>query len=314
MHPLNLQPHVEVKKAPNSALKAQQTREAARLGRSQEASASKHQVDAVEKRLLDKIKNSGAAHGASITPRPDANAQAARADVGNLKREMHGMEIALGQSQRRFNETINAVLAKIDAIDRGGQSTQRRIGALEKANKETISRLLAQNASLRARVERLEQRVASNFDQIDQLAEGVSGKDVILELDSAAEDVSAAALNAAAVGTLTMEFDCELIAQFTVGSETVEKKQRWAKFEPVTTLGNTGCWDPTIEWVDDPAATPAFNKGKLSIRTIFLTDGGSSYVYQPGDTVTVQIQVASDDKLHGGAMVSSVTKTYNVIA
>ena len=63
----------------------------------------------------------------------------------------------------------------------------------------------------------------------------------------------------------------------------------------------------------DDSLTPKFLYGELSLTVIFDTDAGATKTYVAGETVTVNIKVAADNKLLGYT-ISDITKTYNVIA
>jgi hypothetical protein len=166
-------------------------------------------------------------------------------------------------------------------------------------------------STINYKVRNLETRFMVETVRCDLQAKGLCGN-LHLVVD-AAEDVSAALLNAAAVGTFVKEMVAQFTAQETVDGETVDQVHSWSSFEPVVTPGNTGCWDATVTWSDIPADDPRFTSGNCRLTVTFDTDAGSTKIYVEGDTVTVTIQAASDDKFLGYTVTQTV-KTYNVIA
>jgi hypothetical protein len=136
-----------------------------------------------------------------------------------------------------------------------------------------------------------------------------------LILDSAAEDVSAALLNAAAAGTYSKEFTCTLA--YLNSEDAYEGPHAWASFGPVVTPHVTADDEqigvPVIKWADDETLDPAFAYGVLNLKVIFDTDAGATKTYISGDSVTCDVQVAADNKWFG-LTIAMVTKTYNVVA
>jgi hypothetical protein len=148
---------------------------------------------------------------------------------------------------------------------------------------------------------------SSSF-RLEEIVGAALGEDVELALvdGTAAEDISAAALNAAAATTFTKEFAVQL--QTTAGII-----HRWANHAPTVTPAES-CTDTEI---GDPAvtqvggATAAFATGMLSLVVTFDTDAGATKTYQSGDSLTVTVDVSGVPIL---ANVSNFVKTYNVIA
>jgi len=149
--------------------------------------------------------------------------------------------------------------------------------------------------------------------QFQALADGLNGK-AILKLDSAAENVLASELNAADAGDFTREFDVSLDS--SEGSH-----QWWAAFTPTLTTGKSAnpatASAPTLDYPGDIGQTPIFLGGNLRLLVIFDTDAGATKVYAAGDSVTVTIQVAADDKLVALGLstytVAQIVKTYDVV-
>lgn len=131
--------------------------------------------------------------------------------------------------------------------------------------------------------------------------------------DGLGTDVSAAALNAAAEGTFTRLLAIALCSKLPKGADFDYPVHSWATgIEPTVTPGNTGCWSPTISPVDDPEGTITLNYGLASVTVTFLTDAGSTKIYEEDDTVTVKAKITVSDTKPW--LVAEVTKTYTVVA
>jgi hypothetical protein len=127
--------------------------------------------------------------------------------------------------------------------------------------------------------------------------------DIKLVLTATAQDVSAAALNAAAAGTFKRTVCAKL--------QTDKTKEILScfSFAPVVT--------PTEAVADVDVAAPTiqagakFSKGLLLLHVTF--DTGPTKTYVNAESMTVPVQVAADDKLLGFT-VPSATATFNVVA
>ena len=142
------------------------------------------------------------------------------------------------------------------------------------------------------------------------LADGLNGK-AILKLDSAAENVLATDLNAAAATEFTKEFAVSL-------DSTDGRHQWWAAFTPVIataeTVADVDVAAPTAKYAADLPATPVFIGGNMILEVEFDTDAGSTKVYAAGDSVTITIQVAGDDLLPVlGYTVAQIVKRFDVV-
>ena len=148
----------------------------------------------------------------------------------------------------------------------------------------------------------------------EQLGQALSGN-LKLVLDSLAEDVSAAALNAAATGTFQKEFVCTL--SYMNSEDEYQGTHEWASFEPVITaaedVDDESISAPTVTWKDDAEEDPRFNLGLVRLVVTFDTDAGVTKTYAEDDAVSVDVQVSAEDKWMTYAVVKA-TKTYNVIA
>lgn len=162
---------------------------------------------------------------------------------------------------------------------------------------------------LSQRIVVLEQLAAQRISQKSWCV-GMSGY-LGFVLDSDAENISAAELNAAEAGSLARTF------QVTLGSMGDNPfTHTWASFAPSLTAAVI-CDDGDIAIPTMPSANN-FDRGVASIRVVFDTDAGATKTYISGDKVTVTIRAQApgnglDDTLLGWP-VAPVTKTYNVIA
>ena len=213
--------------------------------------------------------------------------------------------------QQRLQETVAGL---VRGLDESRESVANRLRNLDVSLQQQFQEGDAASASAlrvaQQQVDRLETLSYSNLDKHTQLGQFLSGN-IKLTLDAESEDVSAAALNAAAVGTFQRTVLCAL--SYLNDDESIGGTHEWASFEPPVTGGNTGCWNPDVKWAVDQAKDPRFVNGLVQVLVTFATDAGVAKVYEIGDTVTVEFQVAEDDKWFG-LTVTAVTKTYNVIA
>lgn len=118
-----------------------------------------------------------------------------------------------------------------------------------------------------------------------------------------AENITAAELNAAAVGTLTRVFAVRL-------QTSMEQIHIWCSL-PLVIVPAEAAVDADIGPPTVPAGL-ALDEGCLPIPVTFDTDAGATKIYAAGDALTVPVQVAADDKLLGHT-VALITKTYNVV-
>jgi hypothetical protein len=213
---------------------------------------------------------------------------------------------ALQQSQSTLSGDIRA--AKEFAAQRAAD-VGNTVQAQDELSVATAVGQLAQTVA--GQIARLNMLINVNFDKHVQIGQALS-ENVVLDLDSASENVSAALLNAAAAGTLQKTVHCTLSYMNDAGDQ-IAGTHEWASFLTPVTGGNTGCWNPDVKWIPDAASDPRLVDGEVDLLVTFATDGGSTKVYQIGDTVTVEIQVAADDKWFG-LTVPAVTKTFHVIA
>jgi hypothetical protein len=195
-------------------------------------------------------------------------------------------------------------------IDRVKTALQAQVDSTKRSLREVVAGNLA---ALANQVQQLQTSIAQKGGAQGRIGDALSGN-MSLILDSEDEEVSAAALNAAVAGTFKKQFVCALSAIYGEGEGQYNRTHEWASFEPVLTGGNTGCWNPSaIKWTDNEDLDPAFAAGELRLTVTFLTDEGSAKIYEEDDTVTVDVQVAVDDKWLT-LPVTKVTKTYNVVA
>jgi hypothetical protein len=131
--------------------------------------------------------------------------------------------------------------------------------------------------------------------------------------DGVDSEISAAALNAAAVGTFTRVLAVALCSKLPKGEDFDYPVHSWATgIAPTVTPGNTGCWSPTVAPEEDPEGTITLNYGLAQVTVTFITDAGSTKIYEAEDTVTVKVKITVSDTKPW--LVTEVTKTYTVVA
>jgi hypothetical protein len=184
----------------------------------------------------------------------------------------------------------------IEALKKRGKEDKREIVKLQDEAKD----LASSNATIVETIKKTAQKT-DHFAACMQC--GLNGDLVLAIVGAAAEDITAAALNAAAAGTLTRMFDVRL------GTATGHAHE-WAAFVPVVTpaevVTDGDVLAPTV------VGTPAFRAGIARVTVIFDTDAGATKTYAPGDLATVSVKTKADNTLLGWS-VAAVTKTYNVI-
>jgi hypothetical protein len=176
----------------------------------------------------------------------------------------------------------------------------------DKEDKREISKLKQEDDSFAASMTAAQEEIKKTVQRTDHFAAcmqcGLNGDLVLAIVGAAAEDITAAELNAAPAGTLTRSFDVRL---GTAGGHPHD----WVAFAPVVTTNEVvtdgDVLDPTV------VGTPAFRKGIARVTITFDTDEGATKVYAAADSVAVQVQTKADDTLLGWP-VAAVTKTYNV--
>lgn len=238
---------------------------------------------------------------------------AVESDVDSLHSSLSVAQVGLGtlsQSiasvRREIPADMKEPVAKLASQVSGVTGKTRRIDQLSAAAESTQSE-----------VEQLRARLSWSEASRSLMADALSTGNVNFNVDAVAEDVSAAALNAAAVGTFTRQLVVELTRNVVSGETTLKTVHSWCGLKPVVSSAED-CVDeqieaPTVEWTDDTEEDPLFVRGVLRLTVTFDTDAGATKTYASGDDVTVTVKVASDSKLWGFSVVDLV-KTYNVIA
>jgi len=117
-------------------------------------------------------------------------------------------------------------------------------------------------------------------------------------------DVSAAQLNAAESGTFKKTF-------VTTLKTSQGEPHSWINGDLLLTATEnvvaSGVNAPTIA-----PSSPKWNCGRSIVTVTFDTDVGVEKIYANGDSVSVDVQVASDDKLLGYT-VSGITQSFNIV-
>jgi len=153
--------------------------------------------------------------------------------------------------------------------------------------------------------------VQTDMSALEQAFGSAVEGDAVMSLlyGTAAEDVSAAELNAAAAG----EFSKPMAVSLKNADGIIHG---WANFAPTVTPavvaadGDIGV--PTVyAGGTGTVDAPKFSSGQLPLDVIFDTDAGATKTYQVGDVVTVTVDVSAISLLAG---VGNFVKTYNVIA
>lgn len=256
-----------------------------------------------------------------MSPAPDSGepselrTKLAQLDVARSDINRHKNQLSQGAAKQTSSNRILQANQRMAVAAKN--STTRRLQTLESSAAKTKTGLKkAQHLHPRMNTNShklllLESKVANALVDRGRMQEAMSGN-MVLRHDLDNENVTAAALNAAAAGLHTDDYTVTLEALYG----TVYGKHTWASFAPVITPAEAATdadiGAPTVKWTDDLAATPRFVKGAMRLTVIFDTDAGATKVYQAGDSVTVQIQVAADDELLGWP-VTLLTKTYDVI-
>lgn len=218
------------------------------------------------------------------------------------------------QLKRSFLSVKESVVQTQEQVSQLGAKGQQEASKASLLHSQITAALQTaiNDASRQAGV--LTTQIIQNFNKHTQIGQALS-LNVHEVLDSEAEDVSAALLNAAAAGTFQKQFVCTLSYKDSEG--TVLGTHEWASFQPVVTpaenVTDVDVAAPVVTWTDDEEDTPAFSLGVLRLTVTFDTDEGATKTYAEGDSVSVDVQVAADDKWFG-LTVTKVTKTYNVIA
>jgi len=188
--------------------------------------------------------------------------------------------------------------------------------AADKAKQDALNSLTERFVLLNSLIA-ITQGLVSSLTKKEGQLEAALSENVYLVLDSAAENVSAVLLNAAAAGTFQKTITCSLSALYGEGEDQTETIHEWASFKLVVTateqVTDTDVAAPEITWLEDVEADPTFVRGVVQIIATFDTDAGATKTYVLNDTVKVDFQVAVDDKWLGHT-VTKVTKTYTVVA
>lgn len=261
------------------------------------------------------------------------------ADISKTSGDIQNLDTAVGglrASQTTLFRDLSSV--KNDVHDRTAEAQQQAAVAAQKAQaaqvevnrtKQQVESLGSETPALRQELQKratsamlyslrndLESQQASTDGQvsnlrsiIDQIGLALSGN-LHLVLDSEEEEVSAAALNAAAAEAFTKTFLVSLCAQWTVEGQTLNRIHSWAGFDTVLTPAED-CVDPDIGAPTVDGET--LQHGVAQVTVTFDTDAGVTKTYAVDDEVTVTVQVAADDK-RLGYTVTQVVKTYTVVA
>ena len=179
------------------------------------------------------------------------------------------------------------------------------------------NQLRSRLSSLESDLDTAQSQGNRSWQLLDQVSKCLSGN-MYLYLDTLAETVSAALLNAAAAEVFTKEFTVAFAYKYLVGEEDAYRTYSFfSGVEPVITAGevvvDVDVATPEVLWVDDVESDPEFVYGLVNLRVVFDTDAGATKTYAPDDVVTVKVQISATDTWLS-VPVAFVTKTYTVVA
>lgn len=195
--------------------------------------------------------------------------------------------------KRKLKEELEILLPKEqrEELEAALDSLQSGVGRKDLRDKQFESELLD-----------LEDQIMADHQRSLTMSAAMCG-DMVLSLGSASEDVAASDLNAAAAGALSKKFSVRL--------ETSKKDLHWWCGLALTLSAAEAVADAEVAAPSLPAEVK-LKQGAALVKVTFDTDAGATKTYAAGDSVSVDVQVASDDKLLGH-LVTKVTKTYNVV-
>lgn len=172
---------------------------------------------------------------------------------------------------------------------------------------EMVTTLSTEILGLAVKADELQNDLEQARNNLRTLMEGCSGDMELTIIGQAlTTDVSAAALNVAPAGTLKRTF---VVALRTKISKEIHS---WncspLVVTPVEAVADAQVAAPVVT-----PANPMCCDGRVLLTVTFDTDAGATKTYVAGESLTVEVRVAADDKLLGFT-VASVTKTFNVVA
>jgi len=276
------------------------------------AASTQHaaQIKAQDRKLFDFDKAMAAAKSATTDAVTAVSAQLKQVAERGLKTASDSFEIAKTVAALTFgaevtSKTVDMLQAQASKLESHCQSLAQRIHAHiaeYQAVATSVSGVEQAQSAFMGRVLRLEER-AQIFSAVDDGHSHALNGSLALYVSPDSE-ISAAVLNAAAEGEAT--------TQFGIALRTDEGKPTlWAGFAPALTPGAVTADEaidaPTIE------GEPRFRQGSVIVAITLDTDAGATKTYAVGDEITVQVQVAADDKWLGHT-VSSKFWTLTVIA
>ena len=283
----------QVARNPNSDIRSDLDYGLGDLSSKQDRLASKTEVTQKENQLRSDLNSAAQAL---------ADQQAGLASKTEVKQISQSVQSDLADTQdatKEANQQAKNATIKSERADRNARDAVQQIRDAE-MNLESMI------ASMKTKELRMAEAMMGNAEF--RLDDGVLGA-----------DVSAAALNAAAVGTFTRLLTVALCSKLPSGEDFVYPVHSWATgLASVFTAGNTGCWDAAVAYEDDPTSDlltdgGVLNYGLIRATVTFLTDAGSTKIYVEGDTVIVKVKIEVLSPTRAWA-VTEVTKTYTVVA
>jgi len=235
-----------------------------------------------------------------------------RSDLTSTAQELTQQQAALASKSevKQISQSVQSDLA--DTQDSVKETKQTATSAGVKAN-QALRNSMDAHQQIRDTQMQLESLINSMKTQGYRMAEAMMGNMEFRLDDGVDSEISAAALNAAAVGTFTRVLTVALCSKLPKGEDFDYPVHSWATgIVPTVTPGNTGCWSPTVAPEEDPEGTITLNYGLAQVTVTFITDAGSTKIYEAEDTVTVKVKIVVSDTKPW--LVAEVTKTYTVVA
>jgi len=267
-------------------------------------------------------------------------AQKAQPKIAKLNQDIGSAAADLGDRVATVKDTLRQTTAQIASVGikaeqalsntvqlsadliKAKQDLQTRAGQLSNSLDETTTLARAAQNDVRSQSNRLQGHLNLHDTSILRFSEALSGN-IKLYAAAIADDISAAALNAAAAGTFTRELTVSLVSELGEGESAVRYVHPWALLPAIITAEASADPDidpPEVKDYDDPLATPQFQAGLLHLTVILDTDAGVTKTYVAEDEVSVTVKVSGTvggtpgtSKLLGWD-VADFVMTYTVIA
>ena len=195
-------------------------------------------------------------------------------------------------------------------IDRARYDGDRKLAKVTSSLAETEKKLFqvecqaSVTQSALDKVEKQLSRALHNYNSVLSQNKSLAGDMALIDPVGIGENITAAELNAAAVGTVKRYFTVDI--QSAAG-----QAHTWANFTPVLTP------DVAVGTFTVPTLnSPSFLDGKIVVEVTFITDEGVGENYSASDSITVDLQVQAPgnvlDDTWLGLPCPKFTKTFTV--